>query len=351
VPVLSPREFMTGRHFDFAVVVGAGEWFPPQLLTCPRAAAITLMHYAHIRDAASFSGIFSDYASVPLRINIHDPVGMPKLPDTSGADDTSMDSAVEQLPTASWDALLASAVGDDRAPVSEERVPSRLLALAENYGMWLPVDAQTVRGLDLSAPVGERVVSLRAGAITAGTIVIAREGGTVAGTLVAMADRLLGSQSVTLRQRQSTWKNALAHEIKRQGAASLDRELKRRGASTANSRFWASDDNIRPLRDRDFALLLDLLGIASGGQHLADGRLLWKVHHQAGNALSDALEEALEAADLTELETLGRQELALADGSATMTVFRVLAVSPDTNDVASSTTRRPFKMRGSAWLE
>jgi hypothetical protein len=354
LPVLKPRDFMTGRRWDFAVVVGAADWFPGQMFTCPRAEALTLVHHAHLKDSANVEGIFERFATVPLAVRVRDPqpwTGKP--PDLGQATSLAadeVDSAAAQSPQPQWSGMTQQV---PRAAVGEEQVEARLVVLGAGYGMWLPIDAVSIRGLDLSAPAGERVISLRTASITSDAVLIVREGGSVSGTLAAMADAALGKRATAIRQRQQEWKTLLRQELARVGAANLQRQLRRAGSTTANLRFWAGDENIRPQYDHDFAVLLKHLGILDPVPYLLDGRELWRAHHKAGVQLSAALEAALEAADLTELEARGRQQLHLSDQAvrATLTAFRVIAVQPETVSVASSATRKTFRLKGAQWLE
>jgi hypothetical protein len=350
IPALMPREFMGGRRWDFAVVVGAGDWFPGQMFTCPRAEAITLVHYAHLRDSKKFWGIFGSFATVTLAVDVREdptPVG-------EDDDEAPDELAAEQVPEPPWPALLQQAVaqsGPDEP--TEERLPSRLVVLAQGFGLWLPIDAVRIRGLDLSAAKGERVVGLATASITKGIVLVTREGASVAGTLAAMADAELGARAPEIRQRQREWKESLRAKLRAVGAATFSRTLERAGARTTNVRYWASEDSIRPQQDHDFDVLLQLLGIADRARHLNDGRILWGAHHRAGIQLTTALEAVVDDADLSELEATGRQQLHLNDQniSATLTAFRVVAIQADTHPVAAAAARRPFKLKGAQWLE
>jgi hypothetical protein len=232
-------------------------------------------------------------------------------------------------------------------------VPARLLALAGGAGLWLPLDATSVRGVDAHAPRGERILHLRADAVAPGSVLVVRENGTMSGTLAAMADAVLGPTARRMRERQQEWKGRLRKELARVGSARLEETLRRKGSTTANLRFWASEDNIRPRHDHDFAVLLRHLGFADPAPFLADGRSLWSAHHRAGVGLTAALEELVEKADLGELEVRGRQELQLVQAgvTATLTAVRVLAVNRQAQEVAFTATRRPFPLKGARWLE
>lgn len=352
-PVMKPRDFMTGRRWDFAVVVGAADWFPGQMFTCPRAKALTLVHHAHLKDAEQVEGAFERFATVPFSVRVKDPQpwtrSVPDLGSGSPAEDDS-DRAAALSPAPPWSALTQQI---PRVGTGDDQVLARLLVLGAGYGLWLPVEAMSIRGLDTSAAPGERVVSLRASSIASDAVLVVREGGSVSGTLADMADAALGKRATAIRRRQQEWKTLLRQELDRVGPSALQRELRRKGSMTANVRFWADDENIRPQYDRDFIVLLTHLGISDPEPYLLEGRELWGAHHKAGVQLSHALEAALESVDLTELETCGRQQLHVSNQSveATLTAFRVIAVEHETHSVPSSATRRTFELQGAQWLE
>ncbi len=347
VPVLTPRDFLRGRGWDFAVVVGPSDWYPSRLITCPSASAVTLIHYAHIRDSERVCGVFGTLATTPIAVRIRDD----GVAERDG-NDSLQESAVEQLPQPQWSALVQQAAPRTATP-DEYKVAARLLAMVGESGLWLPVDATSIRGLDAHAPRGERILHLRAGSVTAGSVLVIRENGTISGTLAAMADSLLGPSAKEIRQRQREWKERLRQQLVRVGHNQLERVLRTQGSSTANLRFWAGEDNIRPLHDHDFVVLLRYLGFSDPAPYLEDGRSLWRAHHGAGARLTAALEDLVEKADLSELEASGRQQLELGqDGArATLTAVRVLAVNQEAHEVPLSATRRPFPLRGARWLE
>ncbi|MGY1696811.1 hypothetical protein ACI780_18085 [Geodermatophilus sp. SYSU D00814] len=349
-PVLRPRDLMNFHRWDFAVVIGASDWYPGWLFTCPRATQLTLVHHAHLRDAEYVSGIFGPLATVPLSVRIHgekaeDPGG--------GPEDPQADVAAEQQPQPAWPELLREANAHTDEATGEERVTARLLVLSGGHGLWLPLDAKSIRGLDLAAPEGERVLSLSADTVTTDSVLLLREGGSFAGALKTMADAILGSSASVIRSRQDEWKALLRAEIERIGARHFESALRRRGLKTVNLRYWAGADTIRPLRDDDFALLLRYLGVRDPGPYLSGGRSLWRAHQRAAAELTTALEALVERADLHELEESGHQRLHLADQSitATLTAYRVIAVNPKAQDVTVGATRRPFTLRSARWLE
>ncbi len=351
VAVSTPREFMTGPLHDFCVVVGPGGWFPPQMLTTARAEQVSLVHYAHLRDADTFDGVFGSSATVRLSVAVLQPRGGAVAPGV--ADEAE---APVQL---DWSHVIeqATAVVRDNGVHPEEQVKARLVVLAGGYGCWVSLGSITIRCLDLSAPSGERVVAYPVASLGPGRVVLLRAGGSLSSVLRKLADQeliALGHDAPAVQQRQQEWKGALRSQLHRQGSASVITTLRLRGARTANVRHWAGDDNLRPLDDADFQLLLQLLGFEDTDVHLADGRALWRAHRRAGTRLAEALEAVIEEADLTPLELEGFQELTLPDQhtGARLQAFRVVAFGEETRDVPLGATRKAFRLGGGLrWLE
>lgn len=348
-PVLTPRDFLRGQRWDLAVVVGPSDWYPSHMFTCPNASAMTLVHYSHVQDSQTVRGLFGAAATTPIAVSIRSDNCVEQADKDH---DRYQEGAVEQLPQPEWSFLVEQATPRNAQP-GEFQVAARLLALAGGIGLWLPLDATSIRGVDAQAPRGERILHLRADAVTPGAVLVVRENGTMSGTLAAMADAILGPTARRVRSRQHEWKGRLREELARVGSGRLEETLRRQGSTTANLRFWASEDNIRPRHDHDFVVLLRHLGFAEPAQYLADGRSLWSAHHRAGVRLTAALEDLIEKADLSELEVSGRQELQLVQAgvTATLTAVRVLAVDRQAQEVTLGATRRPFPLKGARWLE
>jgi hypothetical protein len=345
--VLVPRAFMAGhRVWDLAIIAGAGAWLPPQLLTTPRADQMTLVHQDWIRDSRRFDGVFGEYATVRIRATVREPrQAAPALEAELEAEE-----AAELPPRPDWSAVAASIPS---AAPGDDLVEARLAVLSGGYGVLLPVGGDRIRGLDPSAPAGERVLNLKISSIVPGSILLLRQGGTEVGLMRALAVRQLDQNLPRIQQLQDDWKGRLKQAIQEDGQASVVRALRDQGAQTVNLAYWTTEECIRPLRDTDFEVLLRYLGIEAPGPYLAAGDELWSAHSKAGHVLARALERQVESVDLTPLETNGFQELHPdgAPNGATMTAFRVVGLKDATLQVARHTTRHPFRSKGAAWLE
>ena len=80
--------------------------------------------------------------------------------------------------------------------------------------------------------------------------------------------------------------------------------------------------------------------------------MLWAAHLRAGQRLTEELERRVAEADLSGLDTEGMLDLRLdLTGVASMTAFRVLAISPGTVRVHPRQLRVPVPAPEARWLE
>lgn len=347
-PVLVPRAFMgSHRVWDLAITAGAGAWLPPQLLTTPRAIQMTLVHQDWIRDSRRFDGVFGEYATASIRAIVRESRQAARAP---GAEPET-EEAAELMPRPNWSAVAATI--PRAAPDDDDLVEAHLAVLSGDYGVLLPLSGDRIRGLDPSAPAGERVLNLKISAIAPGSILLLRLGGTEAGLLRDLAVGQLGHNRSQIQYLQDDWKNRLKQAISERGQASVTQALRRHGAKTVNLTYWRSEECLRPQRDMDFEMLLRYLGIDNPGPYLMAGHELRRAHFKAGHILARALESQVERVDLTPLEIRGIQELHPegAPRGATMTAFRVIGINDATFEVARHAVRRPFRTKGAAWLE
>lgn len=346
-PVLSPREFQgEGRVWDLAILPGAGDWFPPHMLLSARAEEVTLVHPRWVRDSKRFYGIFGELATRTVCVTVREtrtsvrsvpaPLSLP---------------ARELVPQPDW-SLVASSIPSQPGP-GHPGEPSKLAVLGGGYAIWLPAEAQRIRGLVPEARTGERVVELPIKTLHTGATLLLRVGSTESAALRPLVDSILGDQKARIRSLQREWKAALRNAIAGPGVAELGRQIRAKGARTSNLQYWATDETIRPREDRDFRALLLVLDLHPIEAYIEAGRVLRRAHVQAGHELTQALEEHVEQEDFTELESRGLQQLHLEGipGLAAMVAFRVVAISPETTDVPSNQARHPFRARGAAWLE
>ncbi|MFD9941444.1 hypothetical protein ACFWYW_36335 [Nonomuraea sp. NPDC059023] len=346
-PVLMPGEYARHEPFHLAIVCGPSFAFPAQLLTTPRAMAVRVVHHHWVRDEEKIPGLFGQFAAISLTTRVQEPV----RPAVSWQPWSGTPAADLQV-TPDWEAVLASA---PRTAVTDtEKVPARLAVLSGNHAIWLPSDGERIRGLDPTAPLGERVISLPMSSVTQGTILILRAGVSEAATTRGVAYELFGkTKSAEVRRLQEDWKSRLRLLLDDQGPTAVARRLAGFGVKVHNIAHWAQEDLIQPRKVEDFKILLRMLGIGDATPYIEAGQMLRRAVVSAGHRLMDALESKANSCDLHQLEIGGVIELHLDDvpGAAPMTACQVLALREETTAVALHDCRRPFATRGVEWLE
>ncbi|WP_345364890.1 hypothetical protein [Actinoallomurus liliacearum] len=346
-PVIEARGFMASAGiWDLAIVLGAGDWFPPEMLSTARAEEITLVHPQWVRDSHRFYGAFGELATRSISVTVREP----RIRGDQHPDSLQL-PAQDLVPHPDWSLVAASAPRLLEAGLPSEAC--KLAVLGGGYAVWLPVDGQRIRGLLPTARVGERVVSLPIKAVQPGAVLLLRLGGTESAALRPLVDSILGSQQSRIRALQVRWKKSLRLALADPGAAELERKVRAAGARSVHLQYWATEECLRPRDDRDFRALLEVLQLHPAEPYIDAGLALRRAHNRAGRELTQALEGHVEDQDFTELESQGMQELRLENtpGLAAMVAFRVIAISPDAAPVPSNQIRHPFRTRGAAWLE
>jgi hypothetical protein len=342
---VTPREYLGGRLWDEAILVGAAAWFPEQVFTAPRAGHAELVVPSWVRDHAHVAGLFGGLADRPLVVSFRD-----RYEGTVEARDSRPE---DQLVPAER-LLLAPQWSPEQEPDADvpEAVEVRRILLGGGYAVYLETDADRIRGLDPALPLGERVMRLPAAAIAPGSILLLRLGDTEGIALKGVADEILGPESTRIRALQDFWKEQLRQAVLRDGRESVVQSLRSHGSRTANVGYWISPDSIRPRSDHDFRAVLELIGVDDPEPYLAAGRALWAAHLRAGQRLTEELEQRVAEADLAPLDIEGMLDLSLdLPGVASITAFRVLAISPYTMRVHPHQLRVPFPAPEARWLE
>jgi hypothetical protein len=342
---VTPREYLGDRLWDEAIFVGAAAWFPGEAFTAPRAGHVEVIVPSWVRDHAQADGLLGDLADQLLVVSFRDRILGAGA--TSGMEPGDHLAPAESLLLApQWSAQ------PERAAEVAEVVEAHQILLGGGYSVYLETDADRIRGLDPSLPPGERVTRLPAAAIAQGSVLLLRLGDTEANALESVADEILGSERARVRSLQAFWKQGLRQAVLQDGRDSVVGSLRNRGARATNVGYWISPGSIRPRSDQDFRAVLELIEAGDPEPYLAAGRMLWAAHLRAGQRLTEELERRVAEADLSSLDTEGILDLRLdLAGVASMTAFRVLAISPGTVRVHPRQLRVPFPAPEARWLE
>jgi hypothetical protein len=115
--------------------------------------------------------------------------------------------------------------------------------------------------------------------------------------------------------------------------------------------YWAGKNCISP-RQPAFGKLLVHLGIEDVQTCVNAARKLYSAHHKAGQQLVKELGDNIDDNVLHRLETEDSVTLSVGTGigSLQITLFKVVAVSPDTTTVPAAALRTALKLRGAEWF-
>ena len=129
------------------------------------------------------------------------------------------------------------------------------------------------------------------------------------------------------------------------------RQLGGKRANANNVRNWMSLNNHRPQDYSDFLAIMRLIGEENKARLYWDGaRSLERAHRKAGFVIRKLLLEQVRNADIISLQRTGRADFSLDyEGSGTISVIRIEAVSPNVFEVPEYRIGQVFKEE-SSWL-
>jgi hypothetical protein len=349
VRLVTERELTALTGLETLVVIGPSYWYPPHLLSAPRAELIYFVHFDWLRDRERNTRLFS---GSPVAPGAQIPTGPPHS--ASGLrEDESMD-ADTLVPTVDWDAL-ARASGIHRADSRQdpEIVDANLFLLAGGFSVYLEaVEGPTIHVVDLEAGAKPRLHSERTRQISEGDYIVLRSAGGTGDYIPEIADLFLGQRAPKLRALQSEWKALLRRRVRERGFSRVERDLQSLGVASPNLQYRLWQHSIRTREPNDFRLLMEYIGLGdrAGEIWTAMGDLS-DAHLRAGQQVRHLLEEAVVDANTEELIQTGRADVRLGDIDAgTLSVLRVEGRSPQAASVAEDDLRVMRRVETDLWL-
>jgi hypothetical protein len=345
VTVVVPSElYSLPSDVEQSYVVGPPTFFPASLVTAPATEEVTFVMPAWFGNrsvptsslAAHAEGAIAVNAKLHLIGDVAEPVS--GVPDEAEIEDTIYPQPV-------WGQRRS-----DREPESEE-VEAWKVLLADGLGLWLD-DGERIRSLDPRQPEGDRVSYEAVDDVKAGTYLVLRDGATEHSAMYDAALTAVGQRAASITATQKRWKQVLAERLACNGATRVIAELKTRSVRSATRvRAWTEPTLICPKHERDFAALLEWLGLPFEPTY-TNALSLRRALFKASADLRQELEGAVGQADLQALKRDGFMHLELRrEGFRGMIVAKVLARAPFTEVVPRSQTRVPFPDGGAQWLE
>ncbi|WP_447006669.1 hypothetical protein ACRAKI_09410 [Saccharothrix isguenensis] len=341
VAFLGPRQFLNGPVWDLAVVVGLSSWFADELFTAPRCVKLALVHHGWLRDRNEVSGLLAAAGGTRMQL---------LLPPGQGVTDPTSESIRSPADIVDWSGV-EPIEGKPQDGDPSDDVPARLVVLAGGYGFYLDADADTIRGIDPAGSAGRWVRQIPATDLDAGSVVMLRKGISERETLLPRIGAILGDREAAVRKQQDLWKSALRRHLAVGGLRDLRRALGMPQLSLGYAKYWAGKNCISP-RQAVFEKLLAHLGMADAQACCSAAKLLYSAHHKAGQQLVKELGDSVDDAVVRRLETEDSVTLAVGTGTSSLqiTLFKVVAVSPETTTVPAAALRTALKLRGAEWL-
>ncbi|MFI6773978.1 hypothetical protein [Nocardia sp. NPDC050412] len=338
---LTPRQFLSGEVWDAAVVVGISKWFPDEIFTAPRCFELTLVHHHWLEDRDRVSGMFSVSESHSLSILL------PRQ------DRSRLDRVVVQPPTAAIDwTAIAPVSGTPHGNDPAEMVSARLIILAGGYGFYLERNAETVRGLDPAGHPGRWIRQLPAADLGPDRVIALRKGVSELDALRPYVSEILGDRETSVREHQAQWKSRLARRLDLSGLHDIALAVDRPQLTLEYARYWAGPTCISPRRPA-FEKLLKHLDVPDPSATIDAAAQLHSAHVSAGHQLAKELERSVDETVLQRLST--EHSVTLSTGNALRagqtTLFRIVAISPETTNVPARILRIALELKGTRWLE
>lgn len=322
---------------DHLVIVGSPHWYSYSnaAFTAPRAAVVEVVQYNWLPYPTKTEGLLPvESVGVGRPVSI---VGKRSHAPLVDADDLP--------PSPNWNAIAhqARSRGEGAAQVS-----ARPVLLSNDYAILFSASG----GSEVScALIKEGSVSIERQSVAdllPGAFVLVRTAGSGRDFIRELADQRFGADQY--RPLLEEWKAPLRERISTYGQRTVSKDVRRRGATTANVAYWASPESIRPRSHHDFQVLLEYLGLSTRGPALmraADEVL--GAHIEAGHYIRDLLEARLGETDFSSFDSQIRIQLEERDGGE-LSLFRVLHVSDDAFIVDEDMLGQPFPTDGSTWL-
>ena len=346
--VLTESQLRSAVAFDRLYIFGAGRWYPGFVFSAPRAPVLRIVRYGVLNDSPPDEAAFVKPLKQPTRLQFAPSRGR-------GTDDSLQIGADELRPVLDVASIMKLAGKGDGVGTSGgavEPVKVRTLFLEQDLAVFvLAAEGASELTVDLREEAEQPVHRVPTVDLEPGMAVLVRtEGG--GDYIVAAADQIMAQEADELRRMQRSWKRLLRDLVETRGIPEVVGRLKAAGSKIANYqnlRNWVSLRSIRTLNKEDFDAIFNVIGLAE------DGDRYWKMmavidraHGRAGTLIRRRLLEQVQSADLSPLQTEGRQDFELPGevGGGSLTAIRIVAISSEVGEVHPSAVHRLVELAG-----
>jgi hypothetical protein len=348
VPV-SLNQLRVDATFDTVFYTGPLSWLPPFILASPRTSNFYYFKYDWIYDPRKKHSVFLNDNSFVEKAdeNKYQTVSEDKT-EVGTSYNTDYINVTDIEIKTDWDLLLTNYSKQALLSNDEELVEARLLILEEGVAVLLEdtlsenllvLDFEQISSTQ-SPEYTNYIKRLAIDNVEPNMFILLRTGGG-GDYIVTLANKILGNQSVKLRESQEHWKNLLRKSVKSRGIRAVIQSLIEKGSthvSEMNLRNWMSARTIRPFFENDFKAILQYVGLFEDyDQYLKATKLIYSAHRRAGFQIRNLLLQQVLRADLSRLTLLGRMDFMLpGEDGGSFTAIRVREVSKNSATVRLS---------------
>ena len=346
--VLIESQLRRAMAFDSLYVFGAGRWYPGYVFSAPRAPELRIVRYGVLSDSPPEEAAFVKPLKQPTRMLF--------APSPSrGTDGSLLIRADEARPALDIASIMRRAVDGDGAgsdDPSAELVDVRVLYLEQDLAVFvLAAEGASELIVDLREEA-ERLVHRRPTVnLEPGMAVLVRtEGG--GDYIVAAANQIMAEKAEELRRHQRHWKRLLSDLAEKLGTAEVVARLNAAGSKIANYQNlhnWMSPRSIRTQNKEDFDAMFRVMGLAEdASRYWSMMAVIDRAHRLAGNLIRRRLLEQIQSADLSPLQTEGRQgfELPGEVGGGSLTAVRIVGMSSEVVEAHPGAVHRLVELVG-----
>ena len=346
--VLTESQLRRAAAFDRLYIFGAGRWYTGFVFSAPRAPDLRLVRYGVLNDSPPDEATFVK----PLK----QPTGALFAPSRGhGADGSLQIGADEVRPVLDVASIVRRAGEGDEAGTSgasAELVKVRTFFLEQDLAVFaLASEGASELTVDLREEAEQLVHRVPTANLEPGMAVLVRtEGG--GDYIVAAADEIMAKEAEEFRRRQRHWKRLLSDLVEKLGTPEVVDRLKAAGSKIANHqnlRNWMSLRSIRTLNKEDFDAIFRVIGLAEDAdQYWSMMAVIDQAHGRAGSLIRHRLLKQVQSADLSPLQTEGRQDFELPGevGGGSLTAVRIVAMSSEVVEVDPLAVHRLIELAG-----
>ena len=330
------------KGFETNIIFGPLHWYSESVISNPKGWEIKSVSAAHIAfkppELISLPSWFN-YGTRPIFSGIDAPMLLVQDDSEDSQEDHAMEFPIY------WSRNSTSGV-----KTSEGQELCRQFALANGKQVFIQIDGGdldfvNVVAIDSQNHLTQSEIAPRS--VGVGNFAVLREGQSDSEALFLQAALNLGTKYTEIQKNQTVWKSSLQIALDRMGLSKVSKDLVSLGLKSENRiRDWVNPNLRRPLRDEDFRILLQYLGL-NVKIYYESATSLRRTILQTAVEFRHQLEKAINDIPVKHLIDEGTVVIkAPVSGIANLFVSRIIGVSPIDVYVDRQKIRVPFEGLG-----